>query len=280
MVLSERILDWLKKWKGITYRDRQAEKFADDIENTQYLSTIQIHNVTEGRQEIQKLLTLLSPSQCRMVSIEPVPDADKDIRDTFGGRIRERYTLWLAYSHPRNRIRAVVFANQQHNHLQIQAKRVALQSDYLFLQEVINRGLSHNDILHLLESKPEFSKCMIDPEENFFSFQFGVEQNDQGDWVSTVDDATLWPDILPLIAYSVGLHIVHIPHPTPEEVRLLQTNPLYTHGHVIPEEPIALFRTHDNRALFGVIPRLHSIHDDIPRPFADGRRIFLRVDTP
>jgi hypothetical protein len=121
---------------------------------------------------------------------------------------------------------------------------------------------------------------MIDPNKSFFSFQFGVEQNDQGHWVSTVDDATLWPDILPLIAYSVGLHIVHIPHPTPEEVGLLHTNPVYGYGHIRPEEPIALFRTHDNRALFGVIPRLHSIHDDIPRPFADGRRIFLRVDTP
>ena len=282
--LSNRILKWFQNWEGITYGHRQAKIFAEDIENIHAsdFSSITIRGTANERVQIQKLLVLMAPIPLRVVSIEdPALQGDKRIKNVYGSPVNLHFTIWVAFRHPRNHITAVLFCYRMPyaNALSIHAKKITSASDNLILQESINRGFMHDDIYNLLVFKANILRLISDPSMHFTNWTFNVIQNELGNWVSTVDDATLWTAILPLIAESVGVQLVHIAHPTRQDLMLLQSNPLYLTGNKTPERPIALFCTADSLRLFAVTPNVQNMDEEY-LPFAAGRRIFLRVDAP
>lgn len=239
--IEQRVLSLISTWP--TPDASGHERFAHTCtsHNCNGLGYLFVENPAnfEIQYNMRALIRILASENCRIEFLEdPIEDAiySAHVMSVSGIRVRQPMLTWIAHSHrphgvvfnharsiphARSRVEAVVFVTGISNGISVTARRLTMPSEHALLNLVTSSPIPwHARLLYNL-SDPRYGLARVLSEKITISLQFIVVLTATGDYRPRLNDAALWPFLLPLIAqeqmHSDTPVLEFVQHPTQTE---------------------------------------------------------------
>jgi hypothetical protein len=239
--IEQRVLSLISTWP--TLHILESEHFARDCLSHTCTGLGSLFVENQGGFDIQynmhALIRTLASENCRIEFLED-PFKESISRGhvvSVFGKVRHPILTWIAHSHhphsvtfnhirpirhTRSRIEAIVFVTVLSNGIRVSARRLTMPSEHVLLSHVISSPVPRRyaQILYQL-SDSDYGLAYVMSEMETLSMEFDLVLTPNGEYRPRLNDAALWPSLLPLIAqeqmHSNTPVLEFVQHPTQTE---------------------------------------------------------------
>jgi hypothetical protein len=230
------------------------------------------------------LIRTLASANCRVEYLEdPVADLiyNEQVWTVQGLKTKNPTRTWIAHSHrpharssphARSRVEAVVFLTSTSGGLRVCARRLTMPSEHYMMSYVIGSHMPGNYALTLYTLSRQYNGLpFLFLSKLSIGLGFDLVLTPNGEYRPRLNDADLWPALLPLIAqeriHSNGPVLEYVHRPTQTELEAILT---ITSAHVY-----CVFRHVGHHALLIVTAEPY-----LPDNFSSGRRAIFYIPLP
>jgi len=295
--LYTRVMRWLRRWpemgyiRGVTpilgYSEESARDFVDMCTNSTCQGFAGLMLNTRGRpsnheEQIQRLLAIASPTPANIVKInDPVAmwGEDRVVEDRYG-EVNAKYEMWVAYAQHRNQALGVALTiktRESDRDIFLLARFMLEESEAKVLVHLINGSIPHLEVVNIYQYLyDEFRVFLRDTERACsYALKISLRKDRDGLFRPIIDDSTVWPHVIPLVAESVKLFLDYLPHPTDYERSCIE------HAFISNRKPrdrvLCVFRNRHEREMIVVAEDTVRFVDST-RNKRDGYRMIMRVN--
>jgi hypothetical protein len=236
------------------------------------------------------LIRILASEKCRVEYLEdPFADmiSEDQVMTVYGLKMKQPILTWIAHSHhphsvafnharpirhTRSRVEAIVFVTILSNGIRVSARRLTMPSEHVLMSHVISSPVPRRyaQILYQL-SHPDYGLAHVFSERETLSMEFDLVLTPNGEYRPRINDAAIWPSLLPLIAqeqmHSNAPVLEYVQHPTQTEQEAIRGA---TTANVF-----CVFRHVGHPSLLIVTSEVGN-----PDNFSSGRRAIRHVPMP
>jgi hypothetical protein len=291
--IEQRILSLISTWP--TPHLNARERFAHNCTSHTCIGLgyffVEKQDGFDIQDNMHALIRTLASENCRVEFLEdPFEESisRSHVVSVFGVKVRHPILTWIAHSHrphdvlfnharpmphARSRVEAVVFLKDLGNGVSVSARRLTMPSEHFLMSHVISSSMPrrYSQILYSL-SQPTYGLESVFLGQVPFILEFDVFLTPTGDYRPRLNDAALWPSLLPLIAQeqmqSNAPVLEYVQHPTQKEQEAIRS--------VTPAHVFCIFRRIGHPSLLIVTT---SEAQNFAK-FSSGRRAIHHIPLP